>query len=345
LRECRHGVRLSNGNSCQEAIIPAPIGSPNGRQDEIFVGRRAELGMLHAALDQVLAGRGRGILIAGEPGIGKTRTAQALAEYAVGQDALVLWGRCYEEAGAPSYWPWIQIIRAALATGDGDALLGELGSAARDIADIVPELHGRLSSGASASRLTDPAEARFSMFEAIRRLLADASEAHALVLVLDDLHWADAPSLRLLEFLAPEIADSRLLLVGTYRANELSRQHPLSDTLGGLARVPHVARVNLHGLSTEEVQAFIAAAAGTPTPNWFAQTLHRQTEGNPLFLREIDDPRHRERPRSRDGIPYFDDLLPAPVASPSTPINAPAYGRPRWTTTPLSNSRRPCAAG
>ena len=104
--------------------------------------------------------------------------------------------------------------------------------------------------------------------------------------MLDDVHWADAPSLRLLEFLAPELGAIRLLLVGTYRATELSRQHPLSNALGGLARAPHFARINLAGLSAEEVQAFIAAA-GTPAPAGLAETLHDQTEGNPLFLREI----------------------------------------------------------
>lgn len=240
-----------------------------------------------AALDDALAGRGRAIMIAGGPGIGKTRTAQALAEYAAPRNVAVAWGRCHEEAGAPSYWPWVQIIRAALAAGDHEALLSELGPAARDIADIVPEIRERIASTDPVIRLKEPAEARFRMFDAIRRLLAAACRQRALVLVLDDLHWADAPSLRLLEFLAPEIGNSGLLLVGTYRATELSRHHPLSDALGGLARVPHVSRITLSGLSPDEVQSFISAAAGTALPHWFARTLHQQTEGNPFFLREI----------------------------------------------------------
>jgi DNA-binding CsgD family transcriptional regulator len=105
--------------------------------------------------------------------------------------------------------------------------------------------------------------------------------------VLDDLHWADAPSLRLLEFLVPELAGSRVMLVGTYRPTELSRQHPLSDALGGLARARHTARIDLGGLSAEEVRAFITAATGTQPPDWLSRSLYRQTEGNPLFLREI----------------------------------------------------------
>src|SRR5205823_13060994 len=98
-------------------------------------------------------------------------------------------------------------------------------------------------------------EARFRMFEPIRQLFVSLCRHRTLLVVLDDVHWADAPSLRLLEFLAPELGDSRILLVGTYRATELSRQHPLSNALGGLARAPHFARINLAGLSAEEVQA------------------------------------------------------------------------------------------
>ena len=243
--------------------------------------------MLRAALEQALARRGRGVMIAGEPGIGKTRTAQEFSEYATRQGAAVLWGRCHEQAGAPPYWPWVQIVRSLLQSRAPEEPLGDLGPGAGDIADMAPEMRDRLPGLGSTARLKDTAEARFRMFEAIRRLLAGACEHQPLVLVLDDLHWADAPSLRLLEFLAPEIADIALMLVGTYRATELSRQHPLSNTLSGLARAPHIARVNLAGLSVDEAQAFIAAAAGARPPAWFARSLHQQTEGNPLFLRKI----------------------------------------------------------
>jgi len=268
-------------------IIAVPIVTASSRQDEVFVGRRSELDALCAALDDALAGRGRAIMIAGEPGIGKTRTARALADHAAAREMTVIWGRCHEEAGAPPYWPWVQIIRAALMDGNQESLLSELGPAARDIADIVPEVRERVADAGPGVRPKEPAEARFSMFDAIRRLFVRVCQERALVLVLDDLHWADAPSLRLLEFLTPEIGDSGMLLVGTYRATELSRQHPLSDALGGMARVPHLSRINLPGLSPDEVQSFIAAVVGTPPPHWFARTLHRQTEGNPLFLREI----------------------------------------------------------
>ena len=254
---------------------------------EMFVGRLLELGTLRGALDQAFNGRGQIVMVAGEPGIGKTRTAQELAQQGEERGALVLWGRCYEEAGAPPYWPWVQIFRGALGAADARALLDDLGIGASDMADILPEIRDLAPCLEPSASLADPAQARFRMFESIRQFIAGLNRDRTVLLVLDDLHWADTPSLRLLEFLAPELADSRLLLVGTYRANELSRQHPLSDTLGGLARVPHATRIHLAGLTAEEVHEFIAAATGTRPPAWLASSLHSQTEGNPLFLREV----------------------------------------------------------
>jgi len=255
--------------------------------DTAFVGRQPELSVLRAALDDAFAGNGRLVMLAGEPGIGKTRIAGELADYATQHAARVLWGRCHEEAGAPPYWPWVQIFRLCVHDHDADALQTDLGPGAADIADIVPEIRARLPGLEPPARLQDPAETRFRMFESIARFLANLCRRQALVLVLDDLHWADVSSLRLLQFLAPEIAGSRLLVIGTYRETELSRQHPLSDALGGLARVPHFARVHLSGLSAPEVHQFIAAATGSVPPGWLAGSIYEQTEGNPLFLREV----------------------------------------------------------
>ncbi len=252
-----------------------------------FVGRLRELATLRDALDDAVTGRGRIVMLSGEPGIGKTRTAQEVANHAQEQGALVLWGRCHEEAGAPPYWPWVQIFRAALSGADPGALLADIGIGASDMADILPEIHDLAPGLEPSARLEDAAQARFRMFELIRQFIVGLNRDRAVLLVLDDLHWADTPSLRLLEFLAPELADSRLLLMGTYRANELSRQHPLSDALGGLARVRHATRIHLAGLTAEEVHEFITAASGTQPPAWLAASLYTQTEGNPLFLREI----------------------------------------------------------
>jgi DNA-binding CsgD family transcriptional regulator len=254
---------------------------------DTFVGRRDELESLRATLDQATANRGRIVMLAGEPGIGKTRTAQELADHAARHNSVVLWGRCHEDAGAPPYWPWVQIIRTVLRDHAADVLLNELGGGASDMAGIVPEIRDRLPGLDPPARLENAAEARWRMFETIRRFIAGLCKRQPVLILLDDLHWADAPSLRLLEFLATELTDSRLLLVGTYRQTELSRRHPLSDALGGLARAPHVTRIQLAGLSIEEVHDFITAATGAKRPAWLTSSLHSQTEGNPLFLREI----------------------------------------------------------
>src|SRR5204863_1711903 len=113
-----------------EAAMAAPA--------EAFVGRERELEILRGAFEQACAGHGRIVMLAGEPGIGKTRTAQELAGHAAGREAAVLWGRCHEESGAPPYWPWVQVIHAALRDAD-PGLLADLGAGAIDIADIVPD--------------------------------------------------------------------------------------------------------------------------------------------------------------------------------------------------------------
>jgi len=254
---------------------------------DTFAGRLRELAILRDSFDQAVAGRGHLVMLAGEPGIGKTRTARELALHAEQHGATVLWGHCHEEAGAPPYWPWVQIFRSALRTGDPGALLKDVGVRASDIADILPEIRTLVPDLEPSVRLEDAAQARFRMFESIRQFIVSLCRRQTALLVLDDLHWADAPSLRLLEFLAPELGDSRLMLVGTYRPTELSRQHPLSDALGGLARTPHMTRVNLGGLNAEEVHDFVAVVTGTRPPAWLATSLYKQTEGNPLFLREI----------------------------------------------------------
>jgi ATP/maltotriose-dependent transcriptional regulator MalT len=254
---------------------------------EVFVGRSFEIEALCAALDTTGAGNGRMVLLAGEPGIGKTRTASQLTRFAAERDARIVWGRCHEEAGAPPYWPWIQILGAVAAVKDSDELRHDLDAGAGDIADIVPDIRARLTDLDPPATLSDPSETRFRLFSSISQFLIRSSRRQPLVLVLDDLHWADVPTLRLLEFLAQEVAGSRLLVIGAYRDTDLSRRHRLSDTLGALTRVPHVLRLHLTGLSSEDVRQFVTTTAGMALPAWLTNAIHSQTEGNPLFVHEV----------------------------------------------------------
>ena len=252
----------------------------------VFVGRQREMGELKAALEDALSGRGRLVTLVGEPGIGKTRTALELATYAGLRQAQVLWGRCYEGEGAPPYWPWVQAIRSYVRDVDPEQLRSEMGAGAADIAEIVSDVREQLP-GLDVPPQLEPEQARFRLFDSITAFLKSAGQRKPLVLVLDDLHWADHPSLLLLEFVARELASARVLIIGTYRDMELSRQHPLSATLGELTRERIFQRVLLRGLDQEDVGRFVELVSGVNPPSGMVEAVHRQTEGNPLFVTEV----------------------------------------------------------
>ena len=178
----------------------------------------------------------------------------------------------------------MQALRAFVQAHDTAALCAEMGASAANIADTIPEVRERCSDLPPPPRVDDPAQARFRLFDAIRSFLHQAARRHPVVLILDNLHWADTPSLRLLAFLAPELESSQVLVVGSYRDGELSRRHPLSDTLGELTRQPRFQRLRPHGLSHEDVGRFLEGEVGrAPAPELVA-ALHGQTEGNPPAL-------------------------------------------------------------
>src|SRR5688572_10977758 len=133
---------------------------------DLYVGRERELAALRAALEQALAGSGRILALAGEPGIGKTRTAQVLGGLAQPLGLRVLWGRCHEEPGAPPYWPWQQILRAYIEGQQGEARAAALEDAAGHVAELVPELAPRMPDVVPATRGADPVQARYRLFDA-----------------------------------------------------------------------------------------------------------------------------------------------------------------------------------
>ena len=258
------------------------------RFDHIFVGRQREMDDLKAALEGSLSGRGSLVMLVGEPGIGKTRTAEELAAYARIKDSLVLWGRCHEQQGMPPFWPWIQAIRSYVRDRDPDQLNSDMGAGASVIAEIVPDVNELLPDLNRPPELGSPEQARFRLFDAITTFLKNVSvQSTALVLILDDLHWADKPSLLLLEFLSQELSESHLMVLGTYRDADLSRQHPLAETLGDLTRNRVFQRVALRGLSLEDEGLLIQVTSGTQPNQEFVELVHSRTEGNPLFIGEV----------------------------------------------------------
>jgi len=427
-----------------------------------IVGRTRELDLCRTAFGRMLAGRRQIVLISGEPGIGKTCCAEAVTEFAEEQGALVLWGRCHEEAGAPPYWPWVQILRAYVDASSLDEVRLNLGAAAHDIAALLPELvdaqpsplpdserqllkrnaassestlsrdqvtgsgpravflsyasqdvdaAARVATGlraagievwldqselrggetwdaeikrqikacaifiplisaqsnarvegyfrrewklavdrthdmaddvpflvpvvidatsdanartpdkfrdvqwtrlpggdASASFVTrvqhllasdsppaeqahrvvsDAGRSRFRIFDAVRQFLSQAAQKVPIVLVLDNLHWADSPSLSLLEFLSEELQRSRLLIVGTYRDVDARRKTPLLSMLGGLRPSANVQRVHLTGLPKAALREVAEQLCGLSLREPVLKTVYEQTDGNPLFAVEL----------------------------------------------------------
>ena len=276
---------MSQGHD--QGRVPAEVRDAVERAaSELFVGRERELAALDSALKEAIGGRGRVCLIAGEPGIGKTRLAESLATIAGEHGANVVWGRCWEGDGAPAFWPWVQVLRACIRQCNVATLAGRLGPGASYVAQIVPELRELLPDLSVAPAL-DSEQTRFRLYDACSAFLRIAAGDAPLVLVLDDLHWADTSSLLLLQFLAREIADARMLVVATYRDVEVSRGHPLADVLPRLRRERTVDRILLRGLGQDEVHTLLARLRGDEVPEEFTGTITRETAGNPFFIREI----------------------------------------------------------
>ena len=251
----------------------------------VFVGRERELDQLRQAVDTALGGRGSLQLLVGEPGIGKTRAAEELATYSRVSGARVYWGRCREDEGAPAYWPWVQAIRSYVREADPVALAWQLGGGAAELAQLVPEVAEKLDIAPASG--SDSEEARFRLFDSVTSLLLAAARDRPLVIVLDDLHWADEPSLLLLRFAARELASSGLLILGTYRDVELGRHHPLARVLGEISGIEGSGRIPLRGLGVGAVERYIEMTSGAPSPRGLAEAVQEQTDGNPFFVGEV----------------------------------------------------------
>ncbi|HJV09710.1 MAG TPA: AAA family ATPase, partial [Acidimicrobiales bacterium] len=208
-----------------------------------FVGRDTSLGALVSAVQAAELGERVVGLVAGEPGIGKTRLVREMAAQVSSQ---VLWAGCWEGDGAPPYWVWQQLLRPI---GGEGALAGD---------------------------------DRFRVFDAVAEVFATASQERPLVLVIEDLHWADEASVRLLEFLAQDRRPRRLAVIGTYRDTDLDPSHPFARSLADLVRDGlHLA---LAGLGKRDIGALVAAMGFEEGQ---VPALHRRSGGNPFFLREL----------------------------------------------------------
>jgi DNA-binding SARP family transcriptional activator len=256
------------------------------RADGGFVGREAELADLESALEAALLGRGSVFMIGGEPGIGKSRLADELSRRAVARGADALWGRCWEAGGAPAYWPWVQALRMYLRDVDADRLRRHLGAHGGDVAHILPEIRDELPD-LPVPEAPESEGARFRLFDATCSFIERVATEKPVVLVLEDLHAADVPSLLLLQFAAAEIGEARLLVIGTYRDIEIGPGHPLAAALDALRRQPATRTLWLEGFGERDVSRLIETIAGVRPSRRVATAIHAGTGGNPLFVGEL----------------------------------------------------------
>jgi tetratricopeptide (TPR) repeat protein len=268
-----------------EGFIDRRRASDERTADNVFVGREPELRALTESLDEAWGDRGHLVLLSGEPGIGKSRLVNEFALRARERGVRLVRGHCWEAGGAPPYWPWVQLLRSYLRGEDPDSSRARIGAAAVDIAQILPEVRD-LFPDLAPPPTVDPDSARFQLFDSTASVLMGAASGDPLVLVLEDLHAGDTPSLLLLRFLANQISDTKLLVLGTYRDVELTPEHPLTSAVVELSREPSTRRIRLHGLTEEDSARFVAAAASVPIPRPLLVALHKGTNGNPLFLGE-----------------------------------------------------------
>jgi tetratricopeptide (TPR) repeat protein len=256
------------------------------RAAPVLVGRDGELGELLAGTDDAASGSGRLFLLAGDPGIGKSRLAYEAAERARDRGFTVAWGRCWEAGGAPVYWPWVQSLRACVRGLGGEELRSHLGAGAPFVAQIVAEVAEILPDVGPPPPMAAEG-GRFRLFDAVATFLRNAAAEQPLMLVLDDLHAADAPSILLLRFVARELGDARVLALGAYRDIEVDRGHPLAAAVAELSREPVARHVRLPGLTEAGVGCLIQQTAGVRAGDSVVAAVHRYTEGNPLFVGEV----------------------------------------------------------
>ena len=282
LRELQQAI-LRQEPRLELAAAVSPVGET---RRGAFVGRGPELAELVGGLDDALAGRGRLFLLAGEPGIGKSRLAEELIAHARARGAQVLIGRCWEAGGAPAYWPWVQSLRTYVRESDPVELHAQLGDRAAEVAQLIPDVR-RLVPDLPELPSLEADGARFRLFDATAEFLRAASASRPLVILLDDLHAADASSLLLLQFLARELGLTRVLVVGAYRDVDPVPSASLAAALAAIAREPTTRRLALHGLSATELAEYVERTAGDAASADLVASLHEETDGNPLFAGEI----------------------------------------------------------
>lgn len=275
---------VSAGRGDPERSFPLPSVLTACGEDT-FVGRAADIDVLAGVYAEVAGGTRRLMLVCGEPGIGKTRLAAEFARRAYAEGAIVLYGRCDEEA-LLAQQPFVEALRHYVSVCPAQELAGRLHAVSGELRRIVPELADRIPE-LPEPLAGDPEGARARLFEAVGSLLCEAAQSTPVLLVLDDLHWADKATLLLLKYLVRYPRKARLMVLGTYRETELHDDHPLCAMLSELGREHHLKRRALAPLDAAAVSELVEAHAGEEASSELRQIVYEGTEGNAFFVVEV----------------------------------------------------------
>jgi class 3 adenylate cyclase/tetratricopeptide (TPR) repeat protein len=262
-------------------------GAAVGPAQTPFVGRERERADLRRAVEDARVGRGSFVLVSGEAGVGKSRLLQEIDAEADARGLRVLAGHSVKDEGQAPYLPFTEMIEQGMVTPRSPATLRHaLGEAAPEIARIAPGL--RLVVPEIPAPLDLPPEqARRYLWLSMREFIGRAAEERPLLLVFEDLHWADESTLLLLEYLAPHLPDMPVMVVGTFRDDEVEPNSPLARILNQLVRERLVTRITLRPLTEEDVGALVAGLTRQQPPAGFVRGIYAQSEGNPFFAEEI----------------------------------------------------------
>jgi class 3 adenylate cyclase len=247
-----------------------------------LVGRDADLSVLEDALLSALRGDGGVVIVGGEAGMGKTRLVNALAMRARRLGCVVISGACSEAELSLPYLPFLEAIGNYFETADLPAIRERLGPAAEELAQLFPQM------GRPTPTAGDAGQAKLRLFESILLLLRDAARSRALMLILEDLHWADPATRELLDYATRRLRSTNVLVVATYRTDELHRKHALLPTIQGWRRAGHVELVELEALDAPRVADMVCAIFDEESvTDEFRDFLHDRSEGNPFVLEEM----------------------------------------------------------
>ncbi|MBA2607895.1 MAG: AAA family ATPase [Actinobacteria bacterium] len=257
-----------------------------GPKAQVFVAREEQLVLLRGRVASAIDGHGSLVLVGGEPGVGKTALVRQVITEAERRGALALFGRCYESEGSVAYSPFVEMLEHALSLMPPDMVREDMADDAPEIARMVPELRRRFPDIPEALELP-PEQQRRYFFNAVASFIARGAKRFPLVMMMDDIHWADEPTLLLIEHISQLVTDHRILGIGTYRDVELEVSRPLAASLERMVRAHTVERIHLDRFRASDVARMIEALSGRTPPPTVVQAVFSETEGNPFFVGEV----------------------------------------------------------